>query len=275
MSTANAGTSAQPVADTDRNRLLTKKEEQGNNNHLRASATGYGTVHRMTSTDFANKFEWVRALDDPNSGLTSTQHHVALALSGHLNAKGTGFVTHAQLALETRMSERTVCAALTALADAHWIERVPGRPGRATNYTITKKYGWTPTPEEEKATRPRRRRRPADPEGREKAISFIAGVYRETDVDPARASDDTQVANRLIGVIRRHLNSAVGDAATLAPIRRVLVETSMASVNEPAAVLLTRYQKALRMYPHLRPVAASENPIDDVIAQIGAALLAK
>ena len=83
----------------------------------------------MSTSAFPNKFDWIRAISDPNSGLTSTQHHVALALSQHLNVEGKGFVTQAQLAIDIRMCEKTVNDALTALADMHWIERVPGRPG--------------------------------------------------------------------------------------------------------------------------------------------------
>lgn len=224
----------------------------------------------MTTADFANKFDWVRALDDPNSGLTSTQHHVALALSGHLNADGTGFVTHAQLALETRMCERTVCAALTALADAHWIERTPGKVGRATDYKIARKFGWTPTPKEDRPEAPRRKkRRPADPEGDAKARAFLAGVYAKTGIDTERANDDTPVTRRLVGVLRRHLNSEAASGSGTTKIVNVLTETTLDTAREPAAVLLTRYKKALRMYPHLRPVAAQENTLDDVIARVG------
>jgi hypothetical protein len=227
----------------------------------------------MTTADFANKFEWVRALDDPSSGLTSTQHHVALALSGHLNAKGTGFVTHAQLAIETRMSERTVCAALTALADAHWIERTPGKMGHATDYRIARKFGWTPTSKEDRPKRPRRkRRRPADPDGETKARALLSGIYATTGIDVERANDDTPVTRRLIGVLRRHLNSDAADGSGTTKIINVLTETSLGTAHDPAAVLLTRYKKAMRMYPHLQPVSNAEQPLDDVVARLASTL---
>lgn len=230
----------------------------------------------MTTPDFSNKFEWVRALDDPNSGITSTQHHVALALSGHLNIAGKGYVTQARLAMETRMSERTVCAALTALADLHWIERIPGKVGRATEYTIARKFGWTPTPKVERPVRPvRKKRRPADPDGEAKARTYLGVIYASTNVDVERANDDTVTTRRLIGVLRRHLNSDATEGSGAMKMTSVLIETSLETARDPAAVLLTRYKKALRMYPHLRPVAATENPVDSVIAQIGAALSAK
>lgn len=228
----------------------------------------------MSTAHFTNKFEWVRALDDPNSGLTSTQHHVALALSGHLSAQGTGFVTHAQLALETRMSERTVCAALTALADAHWIERTPGKMGHATDYKIACKFGWTPTPKENRSAPQRKKRRPADPEGEAKARAFLSGIYAATGVAIERANDDTPVTRRLVGVLRRHLNSDAASGSGTTKIVNVLTETTLETARDPAAVLLTRYKKALRMYSHLRPVVAQENPLDGLISSISEQLSA-
>lgn len=231
----------------------------------------------MTTTSFTNKFDWVRAISDPNSGLTSTQHHIALALSQHLNIQGSGFTTHAKLALETRMSERSVCDALTALADMHWIERTPGKVGRTTNYKSTKKFGWEPTPNDELLTRPHRKpRRPADPDGERKARQYIADIYSITNVERELANDATSITRRLVGVIRRQMNSAAGDDASLAKLRTVLAETSLETANDPAAVLLTRYKKALRLYPHLRPVAPAPDITNDIvsnaIAKIGQAL---
>jgi DNA-binding MarR family transcriptional regulator len=229
------------------------------------------------TTQFANKFDWIRAISDPNSGLTSTQHHVALALSQHLNLTGSGFATHAQLALDTRMSERTVCAALTELADMHWIERTPGRVGRATDYVIARKFGWETTPKAEIPKRPRRKKRSRQGSADNSAARrFLAGIYTDTGIDPTLAEADTEATGRLIGALRRQMNSLESDQQGLQKIREVLVETSLESAHDPAAVLLNRYKKALRTYPHLRPVAKNNAEtsvaVEDMIAQVAQVL---
>jgi hypothetical protein len=206
------------------------------------------------STSFKDKFDWIRALNDPNSGITKTQHHVALALSQYLSKAGKGFVTHERLALDTRMSERSVCAALTALSDLHWIEKEPGRVGWATTYVIARRFHWTPTPKEEVSASVKRRvKNPRDPEGANKALALLKRIYEATEVDPALAELTDQATTRLRGALRRQLNSPASDNSGLAKMWEFLTETSLADANNPAAVLLTRYQKFLRHYTHMRP----------------------
>jgi hypothetical protein len=205
-------------------------------------------------TPFKDKFDWIRALNDPNSGVTKTQHHVALALSQYLSTAGRGFVSHERLALDTRMSERSVCAALTALADLHWIEKEPGRVGWATTYAIARRFDWQPTPKDDLHTTARKRvPNPRDPEGASKALALVKKIYEATEVDPALADLTDQATKRLRGVLRRQLNSPASDKSGLAKMWEFLTETSLADANNPAAVLLTRYQKFLRHYPHMRP----------------------
>lgn len=212
----------------------------------------------MEPPSFRNKFDWIRAVSDPNSGLTSTQHHVALALTQHLNIDGKGYVTHARLALDTRMSERSVSDALTALADQQWMERTPGTVGRATTYVLTRKPGWHATPAEQLPKRPRRRLRDTDNDGRQAARDYLAGIYAATGANPVRVDDDTVTGRRLIGVIRRHLRSLPTSDVETDKVRSVLADGTLATAIDPAAVLLARYKKALRLYPHLRPVRTDE-----------------
>lgn len=213
----------------------------------------------MSASQFPDKFAWVRALNDPNSGLTSTQHHVALALSEHLSREGKGFVTHATLALETRMSERTVCSALTALAEQHWIERIPGKVGWATTYTIAKKFGWTPTPVDQLPKRPRRKRRQMlDSNEYESAKNLLRQIFSATGIDPAQADLDDHATSRLLGALRRQLNSVASDRSELAKLWQALTETSLSGVGNPAAVLLTRYKSFLKTYDHSRPKRKSQ-----------------
>jgi DNA-binding transcriptional MocR family regulator len=218
-------------------------------------------------TAFKNKFEWVRAFSACNSGLTSTQHHVALMLAEKMNVEGTCFVTHAQLAAATRMSERTVCAALTALADMEWIERTPGRVGRATTYCIARPGGWAPPAETAPPTR--RRREPADQTDVDAARRYLASIYTETGIDAGRVADDSPTTRRLLGVLRRHLTH-VRNAALDDKVRAVLVEGNLMSAKDPAAVTLNRYKRALRLYPEHRPSRVTEgNPaVHELVGQL-------
>ena len=208
---------------------------------------------------FPHKFAWVRALSDPNSGITSTQHHVALALAEWLNQEGEGYVTHRQLAIMTRMSERSICDALTALADARWLERQPGKVGRATTYRIAKKPGWKPTPKEEMQSHGKRKRRtPVNKDVQELARKLIMSVYSQTGIDQSTVDNDTETARRLLGVMRRQCSSPASEGSGLHKIYEVLIDGELTTAHDPAAVLLARYKKALRNYPHLRPVKEIE-----------------
>lgn len=217
---------------------------------------------------FPHKFAWVRALSDPNSGITSTQHHVALALAEWLNQEGEGYVTHRQLSIMMRMSERSICDALTALTDARWLERQPGKVGRATTYRIAKKPGWKPTPKEEMHSHGKRKRRtPVNKDVQELARKLIMSVYSQTGIDQSTVDNDTETARRLLGVMRRQCSSPASEGSGLHKIYEVLIDGELTTAHDPAAVLLARYKKALRNYPHLRPVKEIE-----VVPEVRAAI---
>lgn len=87
-------------------------------------------------------FTWRSAIVE--STLTSTQRHVALTLSLHMNERGGScFPTHEQLQEETGLGRSTVIAALKALEEAGWLIRRPGGGrrrggnGQATEYSAT------------------------------------------------------------------------------------------------------------------------------------------
>jgi hypothetical protein len=227
-----------------------------------------GTVSDMAA--FTNKFQWVRAFSALNSGLTSTQHHVALMLADKMNVDGECFVTHARLAQDIRMSERTVCEALTALADMEWVERTPGRAGRATTYRMARPAGWEPPAPDAPPPGRESNRQPVNPADHERAHRYLVGLYAETGIDLHRADDDTATTRRLLGVLRRHLTHQASSPSGRDKVRAILVETSLTTATDPAAVLLNRYKKALRLYPEFRPTkrTAKASNVDDLIGHL-------
>ena len=233
----------------------------------------------MTTTPFSNKFEWVRAISDPNSGLTSTQHHVALALSQYLNVDGKGFVTQARLATDIRMCERAVCAALSALTKMNWITRKRGRPGYATSYTITRPADWEPTPTDEQAKSQSDKRRYENEELTERTERFLAQIATATGISPAVFQTSSDTNDNLRNVIRRHINSVAGDDDSLRILFQQLTETPLSDADDTAKVLLYRYGQALRRYPHLSPKAFREprnsKAFEDALALTTAALSIK
>lgn len=87
-------------------------------------------------------FTWRSSIVE--SGLSSTQRHVALTLSLHMNERGGScFPTHDQLREETGLGRSTVIKALRELESEGWLSRVPGGGrrrggnGQATEYTAT------------------------------------------------------------------------------------------------------------------------------------------
>lgn len=223
---------------------------------------------------FKNKFEWVRAFSAPNSGLSSTQHHVALMLADKMSMEGHCFVTHAQLSFAIRKSERTVCSALTALAEMEWIERNPGAAGRATTYRMARPARWTPPPADAPPAARHTKRHGVNPAEHEAAHQYLTAIYIETGVHPERANENTVTTRRLLGVLRRHLTHMTATSSEHDKVRKILVETSLESANDPAAVLLTRYKKALRHYPHHRPTRPVETTLNvtDLVGTISQAL---
>jgi hypothetical protein len=77
-------------------------------------------------------FDWRSAICD--SELTSTQRHVALTLSLHMNARGGSAMPAVQtLVRETGLSKRAVQYALKGLHDDGWLEKRPGLGMNGTN----------------------------------------------------------------------------------------------------------------------------------------------
>jgi hypothetical protein len=130
--------------------------------------------------------------------------------------------------------------------------------------------GWEPPAPD--APRPGResKRQSVNPADHEQAHRYLIGIYAETGIDLHRADDDTATTRRLLGVLRRHMTHQATSPAATDKVRAILVETSLETANDPAAVLLNRYKKALRLYPEFRPTKspAKVSNVDDVIGHL-------
>jgi hypothetical protein len=189
-----------------------------------------------------NKFSWVRSLSaEPADQISRTEHHVAVTLAGYLNQHGTGFVTHAKLARDCRFSERTVCGALTSLADKGWLLRRSGKRGRATDY-------WTQIPD-----------RIANAESTEASggsqvqveeyLSVVASRCGLKEIPAIPGSDSLQ---GLSGALARILADITDRPDDVSRLFRNLSEAPLTSANDPAAVLLHRLGQLLRAEPNLQ-----------------------
>jgi hypothetical protein len=96
-----------------------------------------------------------------------------------------------------------------------------------------------------------------------------------TGVHPDRANDNTVTTRRLLGALRRHLTHMAATSSEHDKVRTILVETTLELANDPAAVLLTRYKKALRHYPQHRPTRPADTTLNvtDLVETISQALM--
>jgi hypothetical protein len=196
---------------------------------------------KKISLPSVNKFEWVRALSvQPRDQITRTEHHIALALAGYLTAAGTGFTTQATLANDCRVSERTVCTALTSLVNKGWLLRRSGRQGLATTY-------WTRIPADAVSTssRPTHARTAVDVSDYLKMVANACGLAEIQIVDGSDA------ITNLTGSLA-HILAVIEDRPD--DSRRLfesLTEAPLITARDPAAVLLYRLGQLVRANPHL------------------------
>jgi hypothetical protein len=213
------------------------------------------------------KFDWVRALSSqPAASITRSEHHVALALAGYLNAAGHGWVTQARLAADCRLSERTICSALTSLVKGGWLLRESGKNGKATNY-------WTRVPAGAAATRqPRKGRSPAEVQEYLKVIATACGLER---IEEIEGSDALKRLTGSLAHILRNLDDRPDDARRL--FER-LAEGPLNTAHDPAAVLLHRLGIILRADRTLLPGAGQGSPaagrhvLEQAIADVTASM---
>jgi DNA-binding FadR family transcriptional regulator len=183
-----------------------------------------------------NKFDWVRALSaQPSSIVTRTEHHVALALAGYLNQHGTGFVTHARLASDCRVSERTVCTALSALVSKGWLLRHSGKAGRASDY-------WTHLPADAAPPQPARHAR----NSRVDVENYLTVLAQQCGLPKIMAVPGSDSLERLTGALARTLAAIADRPDDISRLFHRLTEGSLASANDPAAVLLHRLGQIMR-----------------------------
>lgn len=183
-----------------------------------------------------NKFEWVRAISaQPLSTITRTEHHIALALAGYLNQHGTGFVTHARLASDCRVSERTVCTALSAIVSKGWLLRHSGKAGRASDY-------WTHLPVDAAPTQTPRHTR----KGRVDVENYLTVLAQQCGLPRIMAVPCSDSLERLTGALARTLAAIADRPDDISRLFHRLTEGSLASANDPAAVLLHRLGQIMR-----------------------------
>ena len=214
---------------------------------------------KKISLPSVNKFEWVRALSvQPRDQITRTEHHIALALAGYLTAAGTGFTTQATLANDCRVSERTVCTALTSLVNKGWLLRRRGRQGLASTY-------WTRIPADAVPTssRPTHARTAVDVGDYLKMVANACGLVM---IPEAEGSD---ALTNLTGSLA-HILAVIDDRPD--DSRRLfesLTEAPLVTARDPAAVLLHRLGQLVRSNPSLlTPTPGAGAGLADVKAAI-------
>ncbi len=206
-----------------------------------------------------NKFEWVRALSvQPRDQITRTEHHIALALAGYLTAAGTGFTTHATLAGDCRVSERTVCTALTSLVNKGWLLRRRGRQGLASTY-------WTRIPADAVPTssRPTHARTAVDVGAYLKMVANACGL---AEIQNVKGSDALSNLTGSLAHILAVLDDRPDDAGRFF---ESLTEAPLVTARDPAAVLLHRLGQCVRSDPSLLTPTPSAG---EGLAEVNAAI---
>lgn len=221
---------------------------------------------KKVSLPSVNKFDWVRALSiQPRTDITRTEHHVALALASYLAAGGTGFATHTKLANDCRISERTVCAALTSLVKKGWLLRHSGKQGRATDY-------WTRIPPNATTpdTTPAKAHTAADVTAYLKVVATCCGLDTITEVPGSDALE------RLTGTLAHILSVTAARPGDAHRLFAYLTEGPLDTARDPAAVLLHRLGQLVRTDKNLivptPPAGAAADAVTAAVQHIAEAL---